>query len=79
MSRQQAQTVKAGSWRVERRNAEGRAESVLVPQTVPVSEYGENVTVKTEDGRTVQVSRKLADIYPEKFTPVKGAAAQGAS
>lgn len=74
MARADTPRVAAGSWRVEKRDEEGKKVSVLVPQTVPVNERGENVQVKTEDGRTIAVSRKLAELYPERYSPVKSSA-----
>lgn len=71
-----APRVAAGAWRAEQRNEDGQLESVLVPRTVAVSERGENVSVKTDDGRVVQVSRKLAELYPERFSPIKAAPAK---
>lgn len=71
MARADAPRVAAGSWRIERRDEEGKKVSVLVPQTVPVNEQGENVSVTTEDGRAIQVSRKLAELYPERYTATK--------
>lgn len=77
MSRQNAQRVNAGSWRTVRNNPDtGAKESILVQQTVPVGEQGEQVSVKTEDGRTIQVTRKVAELYPERYTPAKAQGAQ---
>lgn len=61
---------------VEGRDAMGRKVPVKVELTTKVNGNGEPVLVKTEDGRTITVSTKLAEMYPERFEPVSASKAK---
>lgn len=66
--------VSMGKINVGGRDDNGRAVSHQVELTTAVAPGGEPVLVKTEDGRTVPISRKLADLYPERYEAVKAKA-----
>jgi hypothetical protein len=71
-----ATEVGTGTINVGGRDEMGRRVTRQVQLTTRVSETGEPVSVKTDDGRTITVSKKLADLYPERFEPVKSASAK---
>jgi hypothetical protein len=62
-----------GKINVGGRDDAGRIITRQVELTTAVAPGGEPVQVKTEDGRTVPISRKLADLYPERYEQVKKA------
>jgi hypothetical protein len=67
-----------GKINVQGKDAMGRNIPVAVELTTKVAPGGEPVRVKvtnpdgTPDGREITISTKLADLYPERFEPVKG-------